>query len=228
VIRAAAWRARFLQRRSHAIAVALVCVGPAVPLRATLEWESTTVRRDAPAGASHVEAEFHFTNRGPTAVRISDLRSSCGCTVPALDKDVFEPGESGRIRAVYHVGSKDGLQTESVSVTTDEGRPEPHVLTLEVNVQIPLRIVPRLLHWRVGDDPKPKELRLVLDAGWHVEALDSNSDRFSVELVTGADGATFARVAPVDTWARGDARIAVKVAKGDDEPVVYLAVVRVL
>ena len=198
------------------------------PCGRALEWEATTVFLEAPAGSAEIQGEFRFTNRGSTTVRIRDVGSSCGCTVPSLEKEVFAPGESGRIRAVYHVDADEGLRSETITVTTDEPLPGPYTLTLEVAVEIPIRITPRLLYWRVGDDPAPKALRLVVDEGWTVSGVESGSDRFSVEMIVAGDGAILARVTPVDTWARREGKVAVRVARGDGEPIEYVAFVRVL
>jgi hypothetical protein len=40
---------------------------------------------------------FEFVNRGTNAVEILDLRASCGCLTPRLEKRVFVPGEKGTL-----------------------------------------------------------------------------------------------------------------------------------
>ena len=39
--------------------------------------------------------KFRFSNTGSETLVITDVRSTCGCTVPELDKKSYEPGESG-------------------------------------------------------------------------------------------------------------------------------------
>lgn len=41
--------------------------------------------------------KFTFTNAGAEPLTITDVRSSCGCLVPALAKRVYEPGERGEL-----------------------------------------------------------------------------------------------------------------------------------
>ena len=44
---------------------------------------------------------FKFTNRGRTAIVISKVKTSCGCTVPTFPKQAILPGESGTIDIKY-------------------------------------------------------------------------------------------------------------------------------
>ncbi len=40
---------------------------------------------------------FTFVNRGPAAVEISDVRSTCGCVSPKMEKRTYAPGEQGTL-----------------------------------------------------------------------------------------------------------------------------------
>jgi hypothetical protein len=46
--------------------------------------------------------EFTFTNKGSTPLILSDIRASCGCTVPEWPKEPIAPGESGTIKVKYN------------------------------------------------------------------------------------------------------------------------------
>ena len=83
-----------------------------------LRWEQTEISIQAPMLAETVEATFAFSNTGSTPVTIEDVHSTCGCTVPTLDKRTYAPGESGTIRAVFTLGDRVGLQEKLISVRT--------------------------------------------------------------------------------------------------------------
>ncbi|BAV95000.1 hypothetical protein JBKA6_0987 [Ichthyobacterium seriolicida] len=51
-------------------------------------------------GASGVRY-FNFTNKGSSPLIISDVKSSCGCTVPTPSKEPVMPGKSGKIEVSY-------------------------------------------------------------------------------------------------------------------------------
>jgi len=44
---------------------------------------------------------FTFTNTGSAPLIISDVKSSCGCTVPTYSKNAISPGEVGQIEVKY-------------------------------------------------------------------------------------------------------------------------------
>ncbi|GAA3564590.1 DUF1573 domain-containing protein [Snuella lapsa] len=44
---------------------------------------------------------FEFTNTGDAPLIISDVKSSCGCTVPKKPKGPILPGETGEIEVKY-------------------------------------------------------------------------------------------------------------------------------
>mgnify|MGYP002063185881 CR=1 FL=1 len=44
---------------------------------------------------------FKFKNTGNAPLIVSDVKSSCGCTIPKKPKDPIMPGESGEIEVKY-------------------------------------------------------------------------------------------------------------------------------
>jgi hypothetical protein len=45
--------------------------------------------------------EFKFTNKGKEPLVLTNVRSSCGCTVPEWTRDPIPPGQSGVIKVKY-------------------------------------------------------------------------------------------------------------------------------
>ncbi|MCK9613559.1 MAG: DUF1573 domain-containing protein [Bacteroidales bacterium] len=45
--------------------------------------------------------EFTFKNTGKEPLILSNVKSSCGCTVPTWPKDPILPGQTGAIKVVY-------------------------------------------------------------------------------------------------------------------------------
>jgi hypothetical protein len=44
---------------------------------------------------------FEFTNTGNAPLVITDVTSSCGCTIPEKPKDPIAPGKTGEIKVKY-------------------------------------------------------------------------------------------------------------------------------
>jgi hypothetical protein len=59
--------------------------------------------------------EFVFTNTGTEPLVLSNVRSSCGCTIPQWPKDPIKSGESASIKVIYDT-QRIGNFTKSISV----------------------------------------------------------------------------------------------------------------
>ena len=46
---------------------------------------------------------FEFTNTGDAPLIITDVKSTCGCTVPTKPKDPVAPGKTGKIEVKYNM-----------------------------------------------------------------------------------------------------------------------------
>jgi len=46
---------------------------------------------------------FEFTNTGNADLIITDVKSTCGCTVPSKPKDPIKPGKTGKIEVKYNM-----------------------------------------------------------------------------------------------------------------------------
>lgn len=48
------------------------------------------------------KVDFNFTNKSNKPLVITDVKSSCGCTVPSWTKEPVEPGKTGTIKIEYN------------------------------------------------------------------------------------------------------------------------------
>ncbi len=69
-----------------------------------------------------VTAEFTFTNTGEEVLIISQVKTSCGCTVAEYPQEALKPGESGKIKAQYNAATLGSFyKTIQVVCNTEEG-----------------------------------------------------------------------------------------------------------
>jgi len=64
------------------------------------------------------KCEFSFTNEGKEPLILSNVRSSCGCTVPTWPREPILPGQSGIIKVKYDT-KRVGAINKSVYVTSN-------------------------------------------------------------------------------------------------------------
>ncbi|MBK6539156.1 MAG: DUF1573 domain-containing protein [Ignavibacteria bacterium] len=77
----------------------------------------------------NLEHVFKFTNSGKGTLVINSVQPSCGCTGVVMDeKKEFAEGETGEIKITFNTQGRQGVNTKTVSVNTND--PEYPVITL--------------------------------------------------------------------------------------------------
>ncbi len=76
---------------------------------------------------------FRFRNLGRQSLVIEKVNTGCGCTVAALDKNEYGPGESGEIKITYNPKSA-GKATRSIQVLSNDPDQRAASLTIGANV----------------------------------------------------------------------------------------------
>ncbi|WP_396167793.1 DUF1573 domain-containing protein [Flavobacterium sp.] len=77
--------------------------------------------------------EFTFTNNGNKPLILTNVGSSCGCTIPAYPKEPIAPGAKGVIGVKYDT-ARVGAFTKTITITSNaEGMPSK-VLTIKGTV----------------------------------------------------------------------------------------------
>ncbi len=68
---------------------------------------------------------FEFTNTGNAPLIISNVQSTCGCTVPTKPTEPIQPGQTGKIDVKYNMNPgpiRKTITVECNAVNIDEGR----------------------------------------------------------------------------------------------------------
>ena len=88
-----------------------------------------------------VETEFSYTNTGEAPLVITDIKSSCGCTVPKnWSKEPLAPGATGKFTVKFNGSGKNKVsKTITVTANTEKGKevvkisafvkPDPNAVT---------------------------------------------------------------------------------------------------
>ncbi len=67
--------------------------------------------------------EFKFTNVGKEPLILSNVTTSCGCTVPSWNKEPILPGKSGVIKVNYTKTNIVGTISKQITVTSNAATP---------------------------------------------------------------------------------------------------------
>jgi hypothetical protein len=68
---------------------------------AKIEFKTTVIDYGTIEKGSDGVRTFEFTNTGNAPLVISNVKSTCGCTVPKKPKEPIMPGETGEIEVKY-------------------------------------------------------------------------------------------------------------------------------
>ena len=79
---------------------------------------------------------YKFTNSGKTDLVISNVKASCGCTIPSYDKEPIKPGESGKIEIVFNSTGRSGKQHKTITVLANT-QPNKIELGFTADVVVP-------------------------------------------------------------------------------------------
>ena len=83
---------------------------------------------------AQVETRFSFTNAGGGPLVITDVRSTCGCTVGKdWPKHPIKPGEKAHIDVSFDSEGRTGVQNKTITVVANTSPPS-NVLTLSGEV----------------------------------------------------------------------------------------------
>jgi hypothetical protein len=99
---------------------------------ATIVWKAETIDVGQIPQGTPKAIVYEFKNTGKTAVVITTVQGSCGCTATDYTKEPILPGKSAKITATYNAANK-GAFSKTVTVTTS-AETTPKVLTLKGTV----------------------------------------------------------------------------------------------
>lgn len=196
---------------SKALFVAMI-VGGLSTAQGQLAWEKTEIELRPKPGEKEAVAQFKYENKGDKPIRIMNVKSSCGCTVPALKKNDVAPGETGEITATFNIGNRTGTQVKTVNVQTDDPAQPSVMLVLKAVIPEELQVQPAFVYWEMGEAPKPKTItvRAGKDVPVTTLAVTSSNQDFTTKVEKGSAGEFLIHVQPKETAKQASATLTIK------------------
>lgn len=97
-------------------------------------WEYGTINKDG-----NGDSFFSFTNTGKEPLIISDVRSSCGCTVPKWPREPILPGHADTIKVRYDT-KRLGVINKTITVMSNANN-SPIILRIQGKIVEPPKAV---------------------------------------------------------------------------------------
>lgn len=86
--------------------------------QAQITFKTETIDYGTVDKASNGVRVFEFTNTGNSPLVITDVKSSCGCTIPKKPEKPVLPGESGEIEVSYDT-KRTGIFQKAITVRSN-------------------------------------------------------------------------------------------------------------
>lgn len=80
---------------------------------------------------------FEFTNTGDAPLLITNVRSSCGCTIPSFPKTPIAPGKSDRIEVKYNMAK--GPISKTITVETNAVNKPKGIVPLRIKGNVSIK-----------------------------------------------------------------------------------------
>ncbi|PQJ15602.1 DUF1573 domain-containing protein [Aureicoccus marinus] len=90
---------------------------------AKIEFKTETIDYGKVERGSNGVRTFEFTNTGAIPLVITDVKSSCGCTIPKKPEEPIAPGETGIIEVKYDTNRAVGPFRKAITVTSNADTP---------------------------------------------------------------------------------------------------------
>ena len=118
-----------------------------------LEFENTIHDFGLTGPGRYLSCQFKFKNTGDTLLKIrKKVDSTCGCTVPILDKTDYAPGESGVIKVRFHTPSTAVTTAKQLYVHSNDLRNPKIQLTVKSTVKLDIEVSPKTLSLNLRDE----------------------------------------------------------------------------
>ncbi len=91
--------------------------------------------------------QFELTNGGDVELQITNIRSSCGCTVPSVEKRKLAPGEKTSLTAVFNSDRFRGSVTKHIYVYSNDDKNPITKLSIHADVKQDLQVNPSSIYF---------------------------------------------------------------------------------
>lgn len=102
----------------------------------TQDWGKVTPK-DSP-----LKTKVKLKNVGDELLIITNVKPSCGCTTAPLDKDKLKPGEVATIDVSFNVGSRAGVNSKTIRISTNDPANSTVIYRLSADVQKSISMEP--------------------------------------------------------------------------------------
>ena len=129
---------------------------------------------------------FGFTNTGPGALEITQIKGTCKCTVPALLKTDYAPGESSEVSVQFHAPTYQGPTSQNIFVFSNDPENPKIELTVQAHVQSQVRVTPETMSLSLVDANNAGAVAITLKSldneQFAITSINSEGSVFTIDF----------------------------------------------
>ena len=133
-----------------------------------------------------VSHRFVIRNSGDEMLKINNVRSSCGCTVPTLDKRELKPGESTELVAVFDSGRFRGQVTKNIYLYSNDPTEAIKKLSIHSFIKQDLMVEPSTIYFadlKEGESVQREiEIRNLSEEPVNIKEIASTVSEVEIQL----------------------------------------------
>lgn len=109
---------------------------------------------------SPLKSKVKIKNTGNEQLVITNVKPSCGCTTAPLDKDKLKPGEVATVDVTFNVGSKAGVNSKTIRISSNDPKNSTIIYRLSADVQKEIEISPSYFAFNQMEVGKQKSSKI--------------------------------------------------------------------
>lgn len=151
------------------------------PASAGLVFDATELKETADVTSETHEVRFSFRVEGTEPITIENVTTSCSCISAGADKKVYQPGETGEVKAVFKLGAFEGEQLKTLQVHSSDSMARSRQLQVRINIPKVYELTPEMTTWTVGEEPEAKTVTVKVLGDQAIEITEALSSREAVK-----------------------------------------------
>ncbi|PCI09583.1 hypothetical protein COB72_06005 [bacterium] len=164
-------------------------ISPALEGQGKLVFASKTQDTGEILDTDKGKVSFLFRNTGSAPLTITQVKPSCGCTVPELAKKTYMPGEQGSIEVTFDPKGKKGAISRNITVYTDSDITPSLSIVVRSLVKAVIITEPKIMPFDavVKGNSVTKDFKVFgrIDGFKVTRATVDDTDSFSIEVLDG-------------------------------------------
>jgi len=147
----------------------------------------------------HVTHDFVIKNSGRTELVITNVRTSCGCTVASPAKQHLSPGESVELPVTFDTSFQKGAKVREITIFTNDPKSPQTIVTLQGTVKLLVEADPSEINFdkvRFGSAANRELIISDLTGGkdFHIGSITNSNSNLKVTRSPRPDGKPGARL----------------------------------